>query len=81
MNADILVREEASSELDHVALGWVAGIDLSLHQGPFLIGIALDLRTHYGIATPASMHFVPSAMLRLGWSIERSREEDYWRPV
>jgi len=69
MNSDVVAREAAVSDYDHTAVGYVLGVDLSMHVRHFLVGVAADLRQQFGVGT-GDRHFAPSLMLRVGWALD-----------
>ncbi|MAC25966.1 MAG: hypothetical protein CMN31_07355 [Sandaracinus sp.] len=70
MGIDENERRLAADELDHAALGWLFGVEGSVHFGRFLVGASLDLRQHFGIDTEADRTFLAQAMLRVGGAFD-----------
>lgn len=64
-------RRVAAVELDHSVAGFVLGASIDVHFGAFTLGLRADLRHLYGVDTVAERTFAPSAMLRLGFKLDR----------
>ena len=67
-------RRVAAEELDHSVAGWVLGASFDAHYGAFALGFRVDLRHLYGVDTVAERTFAPSAVLRLGFVLDRTVE-------
>lgn len=64
-------RVAASTELDHLALGPMLGLDLSVHFGALLAGVMLDLRQIFALGEgPISRSTVATGTLRFGVAID-----------
>ncbi|MBX3250030.1 MAG: hypothetical protein KF901_22825 [Myxococcales bacterium] len=73
-NTDPNARRAAAETLDHGALGYVVGVDLSLQFGALLVGLSADVRQHFALgAVDVRSHFLPSAALRVGYAFNRLR--------
>lgn len=65
------LREVASEQLDHQALGAVLGVALDVHSGPFLLGLMLDVRELFALGdTPVARSFVATGSLRAGVELD-----------
>lgn len=65
------LREVASEQLDHHALGAVLGVALDVHSGPFLLGLMLDVRELFALGdTPVARSFAATGALRAGFELD-----------
>ncbi len=71
MNVDVELREAVAGELDHVAVGVVFGLDLSVHLRALILGVAVDNRQLWGMRTQAKRSVANTVGLRVGWALDR----------